>query len=459
MINYSFGTAQFSTSSPRFTSGCNGLSIRTAIASSSGFNGDPFPCEFRPEYYPESLYVILPDGWVADDTTWYVYTQQSDAVGTAQYMTRSFSVTPTYIGDTIYFYNDGTWPLGDLKRDYGNGPRMNTAIQGVIYPTCETSETAQPYATGVNFNSGTNTSQCLTEDRLSRTAGSSSRAIGMRKPELSISALNPINEGITDTNEYRIQICDLGYLNVDAENVFASVDDLGGGIEVLGAYRSSDPTTLLSVRAASFSETMIQVGLVEYGVLECDTLVILYGYNSCSDDSVEVSFGWNCDDPGYPSSVSTYPCPVETVKLYNINQEAEIQLSIIQEPDSAIALCDTLDYVIEIKNVRKGHVIDGIVNFFVPAPLGTIEIISGSVSLNYPSDTASPTWVPLSDPVLVGASALGAQYQIPHSDFMVGFEDGGMPGILATEIRTGIYYNSSWLPIAGISQAVKPDLR
>jgi hypothetical protein len=74
----------------------------------------------------------------------------------------------------------------------------------------------------------------------------------------------------------------------------------------------------------------------------------------CNTDSIKVYAGWNCNF--YPLFRYLFPCRPEVITLKATPQAAEIQLKIVGEPPLNNNFCDTLEYEVEVNNVRQGAI-------------------------------------------------------------------------------------------------------
>ena len=168
----------------------------------------------------------------------------------------------------------------------------------------------------------------------------------------------------------------------------------------------------------------------------------LYGtYTSCSQDSIVVQAGWNCQ--GYPTTLASYPCTTKKITLKATPQSPLLITNVIT-PATVVNLCDTASYEVIGTNVQLGSVYNLTVSVNIPP--GVI-IIPGSSQMAYP--VASP-YVTISNPTFVGGTIY--QYYISVASPSIGAN--GLPGILSTgnnsvkikfKVRTTCGYTSGSL--------------
>ncbi|MBA3665581.1 MAG: gliding motility-associated C-terminal domain-containing protein [Bacteroidetes bacterium] len=145
----------------------------------------------------------------------------------------------------------------------------------------------------------------------------------------------------------------------------------------------------------------------------------LYGsYTSCTQDSIVVQAGWNCQ--GYPATLASYPCVTKKLTLKSTPQSPLLITNVITPP-TIVNLCDTASYEVVGTNVQLGSVYNLTVSVNIPPG---VAIVPGSSQMAYPS--ASP-YVTVSNPVYVG----GTIYQYYISVLSPSIGANGMPGILS----------------------------
>ena len=112
------------------------------------------------------------------------------------------------------------------------------------------------------------------------------------------------------------------------------------------------------------SATLTPVGgIYQIGVLAGGGTVKnykIYGtYTSCSQDSIIMHAGWNCQ--GYPTSLATYPCTTKKITLKSTPQSPLLITNVIT-PSTVVNLCDTASYEVVGTNVQLGSVYNLTVN-------------------------------------------------------------------------------------------------
>ena len=131
-------------------------------------------------------------------------------------------------------------------------------------------------------------------------------------------------------------------------------------------------------------------------------LLIFADYTSCSDDSLIINVGYSCSqypiDPaqGYPNVGAVCNNVVKSGKLTLIAKTPLIQNLIVNQPDTAVELCDTIDYTlfsqnsgeVDVKNFKQQLIL----------PVSTLTIVPSTSEIEWPAN--SGTWVPVLDPTL-----------------------------------------------------------
>ena len=316
-------------------------------ASSLGFGGvvacaypgDPFPNEFRRVSRIDSMVVKLPPGY--DLSSGF----SLRIIGYGEGIAGTYTVTPTYSsGDTLFIFDGKSWPAEDIYNSISGSiyyPRLNARFS----TDCET-QTGDYF---VEIQRDRYPETCIRKE-WSRTSAN----VWYNDVSLEVTPLNRVNVPTGDSAYFDFQICNLSSIAMWAQNIFAATEHSGTRIRVNRAVRLSNPSVNLLKKSYGVEKFIFEVGDLWWGAGSCDTIRIYYGTQGCEDDSLNVFFGTNCDVPGYPDTLSKFPCNLLNEVVYNQPQLAELKIEVLDEPDSAVEICDTLEYTIAIKNVRLG---------------------------------------------------------------------------------------------------------
>lgn len=145
-------------------------------------------------------------------------------------------------------------------------------------------------------------------------------------------------------------------------------------------------------------------------------LRVIGNSRSCATDTLLAIFGWGCTPVNAPAEAT---CGRDTLVLFVRTQKAELELALLQEPDTVAMCAPSGFYEIEVYNANEGSAYD--VLGTVKLPQG-VRIAPGSCGVSYP---AGATFVPLADP----QSSAGNQYTWNLSQLLPALTANGLPGI------------------------------
>ncbi|MEL7534399.1 MAG: hypothetical protein AAFN10_24045, partial [Bacteroidota bacterium] len=127
-------------------------------------------------------------------------------------------------------------------------------------------------------------------------------------------------------------------------------------------------------------------GIYQLGTLNANSnqqYVITADYTSCSLDTLYVYAGWNCDS--FPTSLSTFPCEIDTFILRVDPKPSAVQLNVSNQPSGSIGLCQNLDYTFAITSTQMANVVDLQVEVYHNN--SGLDWVNGTAEIEYPSGT------------------------------------------------------------------------
>jgi|GEM_PF-2552264 len=295
----------WSTSGSEITlEGCNEQYIRT-YATWYNLAGNVFPNEYRPIERVDTVIVDLPDGVNVNDvqassysngTASYYFDANDDLVITpnSDYTPKTWS-SITYPGFDIFLtgsceMDEGTYkvPMTMVRTLYNYHPDTSLHVQ------VTNTESVRPTITYI-------------------------------KPTVSATPLGQIQQGVTDTVAWDIEICNsTSDLLVDYSWITYD-ESSSAGIQVVAA---ADITTGTEIPVTP-TNLAGDVFLVETGLLnggECKTIRLFGTYGDCAEDEILFSSSWDCE--GYPIDTTTLPNCSEDDFLSVVPQDAQIAATI-----------------------------------------------------------------------------------------------------------------------------------
>lgn len=284
--------------------GCNEKPIRTY---GTWYNtaGSIFPNEYRPIERVDTVFMTLPNGAIVNNVTASSYSN-----GTASYY---FDAN----NDLVIVPNSDYTPKNWTRITY---PGFDVFVVG----SCE----LQPGTYNVPITYIRTFYNYHPDASLHQTISSTSNTnakITFIEPSVSLTPLGQIQQGITDTVSWDLEICNsTSDLGVDYS--WISFDEsASAGVSVVGV---ADITTGVEVPITPTSLSA-DVHLVETGVLvggDCKTIRLYATYNDCAMDEIIINSGWSCQQ--YPASIdSLLDCSADDF-LRVVPQEAQLAATI-----------------------------------------------------------------------------------------------------------------------------------
>jgi len=379
------------------TYGCEPNSLGTStnyLARRFDASGTNYSSEYRPVMYVESIEAIIPDGYDLIEAS-------IDGVTV---------IVPDIIsGNTYTFINPGTWPGVGLTVKNSYGRRYPFKVRA----TCST-EDLEPITFNFNIkdyyyhyaeNDPTSTAYDITMVNLRNIAHYEHPEIVMSNLTGDIQASNTIESYTVRMTNPALQDAPFTWLAInDVTNVqIESVTDVSTGLEIPpNAYPGGKLYHLGTAGISSDEEKDYRID---------------FSYTSCSQTTIKVLGGWNCD--AYPLDPNLDTCSKEELDLIFTPESGEVEIISVVEPTAAIDLCEALDYEFHINSSQSGNITDN--QFTILAPQG-MNPISGNFEAEYPVGSGNWEVIPL-------LTNVGSSYSYDltvHTQYPV----NGLPGTL-----------------------------
>ncbi len=319
----------------------------------SAFTVDDHPGEYRPPTQWDSTKFVVPN---------YEYSgnrfQWSNASG--------FPILPHRIdGDTVTIFRPATgYSDRDKRQTYY--PNFTVGIIG----NCETPATQ--VIRGINYykDFAYHPNPTVPVSRV-RTASST---VLYNAPTWAFQALTPSVDGVQDTVRWDYEICntttssdiDFNWFFIPPQpNItIQSIFDITSGTEIPVTYTSSNDSTI------------VEIGVM--GSNSCRSYRIYATYNDCSNQSLEVNHGWDCQ--AYPTDYGniTSAC-YRTLNLLLEPRPSEVQLSILTQPTTPQNLCTDTTFVLQVSNAQLADLTNPLLEI-----RGITGVVFSNITIEYP---------------------------------------------------------------------------
>jgi subtilisin-like proprotein convertase family protein len=406
--------------------------------------GNFFTNEYRPISYYDTLRITVPAGY-----TYHRATVAYNYNGVQKLV----SITPidvnanplVFVITNLFEINGGTLPIADE----GHYIQFRTYMVASCLAT--------PSNT-ININMRQRSIPIGKYDHLVTAANklySSTNVISYNKPNISISSAEPIVQAATDTVSWDITLTNT--TPFPANNVWFG-EVAGGSIEFIQAQQINCTTGALIGSVLTDNG----MGVYETGTLNGNSqrcYRVTGRITSCMTNDLTISSGWNCG--AYPETTPEAICDSELLLRATL-LESGLNIQIVNQPLTAVELCDTITYEIIISNPNVGRTEDVIVGFTIPGGVDGVEIIPNSSFLRFPASTGTyPASPNLLDPIvnginyewvipnsIIGGSGLDGTLDAPENQFRLRFKARTVP----CDIRSGIrfFFNARGMSPCGV---------
>jgi len=378
------------------------LSIGNCCSNYAG--GNMFRNEYRAWGWPDTFEIVKPDGynWVQGDINFVRTAGTGSSFGYSY--TPLTPLDPT--ADTLIFdiksyfapYG-GTWEISD-DGFYGT-------VRVEWEPSCQVeNQVLEPVEYIWNYE----TVPQLDQPSAYTTRLSQNDYIIYAGPELQFNGAQVAN-GLTSTVDWDITLTNLSNES-EAGNVWVMPVSAGG-------------LNILSIQDAT-GDTLIPFnGVYQLGDFASGggnrTITITASYPSCASDSLMLYAGWNCE--GYPMDMASYPCPMDSIRLYMIPEESQLQPQLVAPVGTQVDMCDSIPFDLTLTSTLLASVKDIEIDVVLPAS-GGLSLVPDSSQLRYPFNDAG---VLIADPTLVSNV-----YTWKIDSISAYLEANGLQGSLAT---------------------------
>lgn len=200
-------------------------------------------------------------------------------------------------------------------------------------------------------------------------------------PELQLNVTTPAINASTDTVQWTFSARNT-HLSEMTPYTWVDIQSPSGGINPISLTDGTKSYPLLPYANGYWAK--IDTILAN----SAKNLTLFADFTTCVNDSLQIKIGYSCSqypvDPaqGYPSTGYVCNDIIKEDKLKLLAKKPLIQNLIVSEPDSAVELCDTLDYVlfsqnsgeVDVKNFRQQLIL----------PVSTLSIIPSTSEMEWP---------------------------------------------------------------------------
>ncbi len=351
------------------------------IGPGSSYFFNIFPNEYRPFGIWDTIYIAIPDGYQVDDWNIYNFTGtgnglQNNGASSTRYILPN--VTPDFIdfapiggadGSTVYGFDTKQYYENDILKISDDGGIIS--FQFSLKSTCSTN-------TGVQ-----DTIEYWGKPRWllnDQTCG----LFGPRSPDYIVSnQANLIMQteqqtvfGEEPVEDWPLRI--ISQNNSEAENVFIYIPPSTLQIsEIEDNIGNPLPE----------NNNIYEIGTIP-GASSLD-FTIKSDYLTCERDSFLVLLGFDCIE--YPSNISDYECPLDSMWLYVEPKYPDFNLAILQPTNAQqYDLCEPITFEFQYRNIGEARAYDLRSWIFLPQNNADIEL--GSMEIEYPCGSGYRNW-------------------------------------------------------------------
>lgn len=338
------------------------------IASANYYTSIHFPKEYRNYGIQDSLRIQIPQGWQVDSAN--ILMRHGERVGNAR-NTYLYGLTPSRIsGDTLVY---------DIQQHYTiNGGSVVPSRGGwrndfrlYVKPTCELTSGLRYDKVVDFFMSGKNTHEnCDFQDLDYGPHG----AI-YNSPVLGVTSFGSVSsDGETRDVCWDIKLQN-DAVSTDANFSWISWGTPDGSITV-DSITDLGSGTLLSSNNEVYEAGTIQSG----GTPSSRQFRVCAQYNHCGPDTLWIYTGWDC--AGYPDSMGSYPCNIDSVPLILNPLYPVLQTNTVSTA-SSIDMCGEGEFIISTSQRDVAAAYENWMDVILPAGM---EIVDDSSYVEYLGD-------------------------------------------------------------------------
>ncbi len=380
-----------------------------------------FPYEYRNWAHIKKVEVDIPDGYTFVSGT----IEQWRSKYTNNTKKESDDITPESIVGTIHTFNLENYLVengGSINRaDDGFNGRVSVEVK----PECTVNEAANlPMSWTYTFEE----SAALGGSQVDKIA-STADYLKYFHADLKLSTTLQTQDATGTTVDWTVKVkCN----NADAENGWLYLNYSSSEMNIVSVKDVSADTMITAVNGLYYIGSM--------SINETRNYEVSVDYNTCSNSTLEVISGYNCD--GYPSSYAAHTCGEQSLELYINPQQTELQVKFNGEFTGAGSCSDSLTVEFEMLSAKLSTVEDLYVEVVQPGSQ-SIEILPGAVEVLYPQAGSYST---ITDPTLDQGA-----YMITGADMDPTIGTNGLVGITdvtanIVKLRIGLILKENFKP-------------
>ena len=328
--------------------------------------GDLFPNEYRPPFGFESIQVTLPQGFVFSGRA-----EVRNNQGT--FTLANNGITFSQVGNVITITPTANFRNGDQQNTYY--PRTSIWVKGSC--TADITGTVAFQGNYRDFHYGANTIAPVLN---------SSRPLDYTKPTFTLQPVSsPIADGVNTIANFEGSIINTssGSGSIDYNWIRVSQNP---NITVVGAFDITGGGAIPLNTMQLGGVTWVEAGSIANGTKK--DIRIQVNYNSCANQFIDFSHGWNCD--AYPT-LQEYvnlanQCYENTVQLQLAPRSSKVQIAITDQPVNRINMCDTFHIKLQVNSAQLAFLLNPRVEFTIPSGLSSLDIVS--IKVKYPYNAA-----------------------------------------------------------------------
>jgi len=366
-----------------------------AINFSGGETSDPFRYEIREFSYIDSLYFRIPKFIKLDLSKNITYNLSKDKGnnGTGYSGVIPWSRLVTIVPDSIYKLSVGylTKAGGGVLENSDDGYSNTYTIP--FYPSCSSKlqpvecfhsvyfkniKSAHNWGWHTNFTTnGPSINSVRTGERFDRSNHGVSNNIHVPNLELTSSNNEILLEH--DTAVWNIRISNKSSSN-SSINTFIILNNLSKNIIPLSVKNLTNNNIIIPKPSLVY-----QLGVLSTNSSNLYQIRALLSNTTL--DSLVIVLGNECN--GYPSNINDFKCHGERIKLKATKKNVLIQTDIITAPPVEIKICDTISWVLSIKQKDLGIANNVILDVVIPDGGLGANVLKNNNFYKYPYNTNS----------------------------------------------------------------------
>ncbi len=381
------------------------LSIGRCCSNYAG--GNLFPYEYRTWTSPSLLQVVMPDSYTFVSAQ-FNYRRTTGTLSSS--VSSWFQLTPTSISGNTYDFDVSNYFGDDQVNDsiFNSDDGYYGTLQIVYEPNCSVADSTGFIRYNWSFDV---VDQLLTSTTAPQSNVGTHDEVTYSRPNLFMQANLLSSNTATGAVEWDITVTNNSN-NSNAFNVWFG-NEYNTGVVADSLFDFTSGTMIYPNSNNLFeADQLLATATKTYKLYSHST--------SCVKDSMKFVLGWDCG--GYPTSISSYTCPTESLVLSIIPWIPNVTNTIQNLGSDTLQLCDTSEYLISVIDIQLGNLYNVFTSVILPAGM---TIVPGSSELRFPS---ANSYTSIADPTLVS----GTTYRWNISALNAQIGANGVSGILDT---------------------------